>query len=251
MSFLSSIFGPPDIDKLKSQRDINGLIKALDYNSNKTGIDNDQQTIRCKAAIALGELGDSKAVPPLIKKLDDEYHVSKDAAWALGTIGDQKAVEPLIQYISDLDWKKCGSRGIHVWALGKLGDKKAVDSLIHLLLENHPIDTKNAIWALSPKECAAWALGILGDKKAIDPLKSIFCQPIPYGRYDDGYGEFYDMKRDVARALIRLGVNGNVLCETCTYTKDTGEKECNSKFRLNESHISCMWTRNYGISFRK
>ena len=57
--------------------------------------DND---VRNSAIKSLGQLGDSRAVVPLIKVLQDENenHVRKSAAWALGNLG-RRAVEPLHQ----------------------------------------------------------------------------------------------------------------------------------------------------------
>jgi HEAT repeat protein len=44
----------------------------------------------------LGRMGDPEAVEPLIETLwDDDYRVRLKAAWALGQIGDQRAIRPL------------------------------------------------------------------------------------------------------------------------------------------------------------
>ena len=57
------IFGPPNIEKLKTRKNIKGLIKALK--------DKDEN-VRYYAAKALGWIGDSRAVEPLIEILRDE-----------------------------------------------------------------------------------------------------------------------------------------------------------------------------------
>lgn len=60
MSILG-IFGPPDVQKLKSEKDINGLMKALNYQkSNET---------RIRAAEALGELRATEAFGLLVETL--------------------------------------------------------------------------------------------------------------------------------------------------------------------------------------
>ena len=52
---------------------------------------------RRAAAEALGQLGDKRAVEPLIAALqDDVENVRQAAAEALGQLGDERAVEPLI-----------------------------------------------------------------------------------------------------------------------------------------------------------
>ena len=260
MSFFKSLLGPPDIDTLESRRDIDGLIKALDYDSKKeTG----SQPIRCHAATALGSLGDPRAVPPLIKRLNDDIIVSGEAAWALGKIGDARAVEPLIQYISNPDPEKCGFRGKHAWALGSLGDAKATDSLIRLLSEDRYYLDKDFIkYILTEKKCAAWALGTLGDKKAIEPLRSIFTITIEDlvkdyvakgGKKMDinlkgdphlvAQNEFHEVKKEVGRALFKLGLREDVLCSICTYSDDTFgvERSCRSKFQKFD-YNDCYYT---------
>lgn len=88
----SGLFGPPDIDALQEKRDITGLIKALGYQ--KSAI------VRENAAIALGEIGDEKAVDALIGALNDQHPgVGVAAADALGEIGDAKARNALISIL--------------------------------------------------------------------------------------------------------------------------------------------------------
>jgi len=70
--------------------------------------------VRKDAVEALGNIGDARAVEPLIKALGDRNkEICLHAAWALGEIGDVRAVEPLIKALSDKDslreelvWKK-------------------------------------------------------------------------------------------------------------------------------------------------
>lgn len=54
------------------------------------------------AALALGEIGDPRAVNPLAEILsDDNWEVRSSAAKALGKIGDDRAVDPLINLLRD------------------------------------------------------------------------------------------------------------------------------------------------------
>ena len=85
----------PDIYRWEEKGDVTSLISALQ---------DDNATVRWKAAEALGEIGDKRAVEPLISALqDDNATVREDAAWALGEIGDKRAVEPLISALQDWD----------------------------------------------------------------------------------------------------------------------------------------------------
>lgn len=72
------------------------------------------------AALALGEIGDSRAVNPLIEALKNDYDDNRQAAaWALGEIGDERAIEPLA-YVAKND-KDLSVREAAAEALEKIG----------------------------------------------------------------------------------------------------------------------------------
>jgi HEAT repeat protein len=119
---LFSFSSRPNVQELKSQGDVDGLIDALGYQ--------EDHNIRLTAASALGTIGDTRAVEPLIAALDDEQGVSEVAALALGEIGDPRAVEPLTNSLGDDNWEV---RSSAAKALGKIGDDRAVDPLVNLL----------------------------------------------------------------------------------------------------------------------
>jgi HEAT repeat protein len=118
---LEMIFGlgKPNIEKMENKKDIEGLIKALNYKK-----DDD---IRKTAASILGKFGDARAVEPLlyILKFENEY-LRRSAAEALGMIGDPMAVEPLIKALKDESYNVQSSAAI---ALGKINDARAVKPL--------------------------------------------------------------------------------------------------------------------------
>ena len=79
--------------KEKGRGDIKDLIKALGDKEFEVGM---------AAAVALGKMG-PRAVESLIKTLRDkelDLEVRKKAAFALGEIGDPRAVEPLKKAMS-------------------------------------------------------------------------------------------------------------------------------------------------------
>lgn len=80
MRILRVLFKPKqDVARLKEKRDIKGLIKALKYRKN--------WLVRSRAAKALGEIGDTRAVEPLCVALKDEnLGVQTDVAKALKKI---------------------------------------------------------------------------------------------------------------------------------------------------------------------
>lgn len=119
---------PPDIQNLKGNRDIPGLIKALRYPF--------KSAVRAQAAQALGELGDPRAIPALVEALKDEREeVAKVAAQALAAYGEP-AIDPLIGLVMQKKWDGTGwnYRSQAVWlaceTLGQIGDPRAIQTLM-------------------------------------------------------------------------------------------------------------------------
>ena len=96
MGKLSGQFYPnvKTCEEMEKNKDIEGLIKNLKHKN---------LNIRRRAAGALGRLGDSRAVEPLIGILTDtgivlekdSLYLQGDVAKALGEIGDERAVKAL------------------------------------------------------------------------------------------------------------------------------------------------------------
>lgn len=97
MSFFQKLFGPPNIENLQVEKDVGRLIKALKYTNDRN--------IQIKAALALGQIGDSRAIKPLLQVADDwtgsdnsaHKQLVRSAVEALGQIGDIQAIKPLAE----------------------------------------------------------------------------------------------------------------------------------------------------------
>jgi len=234
------LFGPPNIEKLRTKGNVKGLTKALcsksmdlrqtaakalDTLNWQPGRDqigalywigkrewdkcidigesaveplvavllnvNSVEKLRQDAAQALGQIGDSRAVEPLIVALADKNAEGRRrAAEALGRIGDDRAVEPLIVALADMNGDVHISAAV---ALGRIGDDRAVDSLIRniegvdgvpwklgireALVKIGAPAVEPLIVALADKDMnrkvrrrAAEALGRIGDDRAVEPL---------------------------------------------------------------------------------
>ena len=193
-----SIFGPPDVGKLRDNRDVARLIKALRYRQgSQEGV-----KVRAAAAEALGQLGDPHAVEPLVAALRDEFgQVCAAAAEALGLIGDPQSAEPLIaalqrkkRAVSDnqgSDWDqplikaaaqslmrmgapavnplvnaalKDKDRSVRATAakiLGQMGKPRAIKLLAKAVVKDKDFQIRRS---------AAVALGQMGDPRAVEPL---------------------------------------------------------------------------------
>jgi HEAT repeat protein len=145
-------FGPPDITKLESERNIKGLTKGLK--------DKDCE-IRLKAVSALGRIGDEiGAVDGLAIAIDDEYwNVVCEALTALGKIGTEKAVDELIIALKS---KNSSVRKMSAELLGGLQNERAIEGLT-LALKDEISFVKEA--ALESISCFSSAL-------AVPPLSS-------------------------------------------------------------------------------
>ncbi|MFX1520715.1 MAG: HEAT repeat domain-containing protein [Promethearchaeota archaeon] len=119
--------------------------------------------VRMNAALALGTIGDLRAVEPLIVALSDKRRiVRREAANSLGELRDERSAEPLIKALKDKD---SGVRMFSARALGRLGDERALDPILELLSDK---DTSVSQWACE-------AIGELGIARqdAIDTLKRL------------------------------------------------------------------------------
>lgn len=208
--------GPtPNVEQLEGKRDVQGLIKALGYQK--------RDDVRKAAALTLGEMGNGRAVGPLITALkDDSFYVRWAAAKALGEMDDTRAVEPLIATLKD-DW--LGVRRAAADALMKLGGPEAEGALAEYQAsmraqDRHRAEHKEKVEALiralsaesaQERVAAAEALGELGDSKAIGPLAHALLDPfrkverIQDGLYDSHHVELWPVSDAARNALKRIG----------------------------------------------
>lgn len=147
----------PNIERLTSKRDVEGLRSALRYEdfADLAG----SREVRRAAAAALGKLGNAAGVESLIGALDDDDpEMKKEVVHALATIGDPRAVAPLVEMAtSDTEPEV---RATAAEALGDLGDAEAVPVLLQVLREGYA----------EPRLKAAETLGKLNDSRAVEPL---------------------------------------------------------------------------------
>ena len=201
------LFGPPDVEALKTKGDIPGLIRALRYQAASY----EHMRLRQAAVLALAQIGGPRAVDPLIEAFKD---VSPDvriaAIGGLGDIGDARAVGPLIArqeratgpesdaiarslvkigapavepLIAGLRHERRSTREFASEVLGKIGDPRAVGALVATLRD----------WEHWVRQRAAEALVRIG-ASAVEPLAALLA--------GEGTCEVYE---PAAAALDRLG----------------------------------------------
>jgi HEAT repeat protein len=129
-----------------------------------------------EAARTLGKLQSSDAFAPLLEAIrDPNREVRKAVVQALGDVGDLRAVEPLLNLAADAelgnveeDWQ---GPNPYEHVLAKFGPE-AVDILLKYL------DDDKFSWLVIP------VLGLIGDHRAVVPLMRIV-DAIPLDAYDD------------------------------------------------------------------
>lgn len=111
-----------------------------------SALSSDIPELRMAAANALGNLGETNAIPALIQALDDENPaVRTRVCAALGTLEHPRAVEPLIEQLDD-------SRGrvrlAAANALATIGNDRALSALLAMLSDENPEIRRISVVAL-------------------------------------------------------------------------------------------------------
>jgi HEAT repeat protein len=118
---------------------IDRIVKVLKYGS---------MTEKPDAVVALGMIGDSRAVEPLLEhlKYSKNAHLRTEIVKALGRIGDKRATPALITVLeSDSpSYMRAGAAK----ALGEIGDKKAIPALEKALKDKYSYTRSQAAQSL-------------------------------------------------------------------------------------------------------
>lgn len=132
-------------------------------------LNNKDSELRRRAALALGEIGDTRAIDALLLALNDEASNVREYAFkAIGSIGDEKTVEPLIGFLYSDDRK---TQNLAAEALVTTGEL-SIEPLVKLLNEGD--------------DGVINILINIGDARAIKPLIDFLDK---YG--DKGIAEIY------------------------------------------------------------
>ncbi|MDI9393949.1 MAG: HEAT repeat domain-containing protein [Euryarchaeota archaeon] len=149
------------------------------------------------AVMALGELGDERAVNALMLELKNSKkdYIRSSTAVALGKIGSDEAVPYLTERLRDT---KAPVRSNAALALGRIGNEAAVEPLINILdsgkgAEGRRIDTLNTY--IDVRKSAVLALGGIGGSEARRAVSGVLT--------DDG--ERLEVRIAAASALGNIG----------------------------------------------
>ncbi len=129
VSLILSGCGKPNVQALKSENDITGLINALGYDKGDAeSYDND---IRSDAYDALLEIG-KPAVDALINAINNNNETIRDSAIRLlGEIKDERAIEPLATALGNEELKSNA-----LYSICRIGSVEAIDILSNYMNED-------------------------------------------------------------------------------------------------------------------
>jgi len=109
-------------------------------------LEDKNKTKRFWAVMALGNIGDARAVDPLLIALNDEdRNVRSEAARALGKLKNKRASFPLLKTLQD---KEPWIRAQAAFALGEIKETNAVLPLIELIKNGKNVERQFAMDAL-------------------------------------------------------------------------------------------------------
>jgi HEAT repeat protein len=173
----------------KLLRDYLGFRRAI------TDLGDAGENVRIGAALALGKLGEPRAVTALVTALSHAIYSNSYTyiASALTQLEDPRAVEELIAALADSD------RFVRLYAadaLGNIGNVRGVEALIAALRDPDG----------SVRSNAANALRRIGDARAVEPLLAALSDPDSFVRWSvaDTLGQLGDI-RAVEPLIAALG----------------------------------------------
>ena len=164
-----------------------------------TDLKNPNYNVRIRAIKSLGEIGDAKAVAPLLEVLYSSKDVEREqASLSLAKIGDEGIVDSLISVFSGEDSR---TKANAAYAMGKIGNEQAVPYLIEALRDT---DARTRVFA-------AFALGEIGDARAVGQLMELLSE------YSDHWVLLDSAERDnehIESGLDTLYEHEWFLCQT-------------------------------------
>ncbi|MCA9993014.1 MAG: HEAT repeat domain-containing protein [Ardenticatenaceae bacterium] len=173
-----ALFGPPDVAKLKAQKDIPGLIKALSYRKDRN--------VRLSAAKALEEIGSPeafkqednfKALLDVLRMKDSQplefANARMAAVRAVQMVGDPRAAEPMAKAMWHVDLADARVQRTVIAAFVAIGSP-AVDPLLKILRDEKLSEQQGGA---AVEQAVVKSLAGIGDPRAIEPLARLLLRP--------------------------------------------------------------------------
>lgn len=188
-----SIFGYPNIERMKAHKNLKGLIKVMQSAKDRR--------LSAEAVKALGEIGDASVIQPLLKVFrSNDYYSSDVAAAALAKLaGRLKESDLTTQLLKE--WTAALSPEGLVYFRGSVHYDGDDDDFNRAWAREDQWDFRQMkSWDMGAgrRQAAARALGVLGDARAVEPL--VRCLKTHHvSSYDD------HTRRYAVEALVKIG----------------------------------------------
>lgn len=143
------------VKKLVAMRSVEPLVKALNHKNSD---------VQRGAAEALGDIGDARAVEPLIAVVNNSFEYSAvrgEAIKALAKIGDTRAVRSLVTILKE---HNISLEEVALEALGKIRDPKTVGALMVVI---------NKSWSRTAEEALGKILEEIRHRQDVEPLVAV------------------------------------------------------------------------------
>ncbi|MBI3797414.1 MAG: HEAT repeat domain-containing protein [Deltaproteobacteria bacterium] len=127
------------LGEIKDRRAIDPLIAALRQDKDSS--------VRGAAAGALGKIKDHQAIDPLTTVLNTDSEVRENAIFALRDIGDKRAITPLLQYLTDWSVSKATAEAL----IGLGWEPQSERDRIRLLVAQRKGQDLRGRWELTKK----------------------------------------------------------------------------------------------------
>jgi HEAT repeat protein len=146
-----------------------GDIRAVDYLLRT--VSHPDVRVKIEAIRALGELGDARALAPIIECLEDdsEIQLKYTAIRALGSLPTDAARDVLINKISDKDFlnKDFNEKKEYFQMLSRWKDQETIDSVTRILMKKSLF---SGLKVVENRACAAYCLGLIGSRDTLPLL---------------------------------------------------------------------------------
>ncbi|VXD21889.1 HEAT repeat domain-containing protein [Planktothrix paucivesiculata] len=175
--------------EIRDERAIPDLIRLLEDSC---------PLVRVSVAYALGRNSNSQSVEALMAQLHQDWngYVRKGVVWALGTCGDRRALEPL------LDALKTDIPAVRLWAASSLGQmaKVSYDAVIRAIPPMIEAMRQDSVPAV--RSNCAWALGQLCRELPSNVVYAVAIDALIEALEED---EDVGVKDDAKSSLLRVG----------------------------------------------
>lgn len=206
-----------DLARLLGEQKDKGAIEALDNALDFGNPDSDGKTLNKEIAAALGNIGDPRAIPTLVKllKVKDPY-TQIEAINAVGALKAKEATGPLLEIAGNDNIEAFVTKKA-VQALGEIAPVEAVPVLVQLMFKERKgvsfyMESSFALYQIGPAAADPLLPVLASEDKALIAWaeKNRVLEPALVAKAAQVIGDLHDMRGEKA-LLSKLGYENEML----------------------------------------